>query len=169
MEHEEKKFRLRLNLFDGIVLILVLAVGAFLVWRHFRSAPPPEENVGPAVQTIRYTVEFSRWDEGVSSLIQVGDSLVDSVRNVDIGKVTAVEAVPASAMFLNQEKKVYELHTLPGLEDVRVTVESDGTIDERAVSLNGSYPIRVGQSLYIRGEGYVGSGPVISIEQGGSK
>ena len=32
MEPNKPKFRFRLNLFDSIVLVLALAVGAFLVW-----------------------------------------------------------------------------------------------------------------------------------------
>ena len=32
MEHNTSGFRLRLNLFDGIVIVLALAVGAFLAW-----------------------------------------------------------------------------------------------------------------------------------------
>ena len=35
MEQNNGKFRLRLNLFDGIVLIVALAVGAFLLWNAF--------------------------------------------------------------------------------------------------------------------------------------
>ena len=30
---KKSKFRLRLNLFDGIVLVLALAAAAFLLWR----------------------------------------------------------------------------------------------------------------------------------------
>ena len=39
MEQNTHKFRLRLNLFDGIVLVLVLAVGALLLWSTLRSSP----------------------------------------------------------------------------------------------------------------------------------
>ena len=47
MEHNTSGFRLRLNLFDGIVLIAALAVGAFLIWnrltpRPFPPSPPPK-------------------------------------------------------------------------------------------------------------------------------
>ena len=36
---EHNQFRLRLNLFDGIVLVLALAAAGFLMWRLTR--PPP--------------------------------------------------------------------------------------------------------------------------------
>ena len=44
MENNEHKFRLRLNLFDAIVLVAVLLVGAALAWFGLRSgggSPPP--------------------------------------------------------------------------------------------------------------------------------
>ena len=40
MEQNTPKFRLRLNLFDTIVLVLALAVGAFLLWRAVKPAAP---------------------------------------------------------------------------------------------------------------------------------
>ena len=32
---DQQKFRLRLNLFDSIVLLLALLAGGFLVWRNW--------------------------------------------------------------------------------------------------------------------------------------
>ena len=43
MEQKTPKFRLRLNLFDGIVLVLALAVGAFLLWNAMKPAAAPVE------------------------------------------------------------------------------------------------------------------------------
>ncbi len=40
MEHNTSGFRLRLNLFDGIVIVLALAVGAFLAWTALKPAAP---------------------------------------------------------------------------------------------------------------------------------
>lgn len=45
MEQNNHKFRLRLNLFDAIVLVVVLAAGAAVAWFGLRSGegrrPPP--------------------------------------------------------------------------------------------------------------------------------
>ena len=52
MEQNTPKFRLRLNLFDGIVLVLALAVAAFLVWTALKPAAPVQAD--PTVQdTVR--------------------------------------------------------------------------------------------------------------------
>ena len=48
MEPNKPKFRFRLNLFDSIVLVLALAVGAFLVWSAIKPAAAPAEGAGSA-------------------------------------------------------------------------------------------------------------------------
>ena len=76
---EEKKFRLRLNLFDCIVVLAALAVGAFLLWRALEPEAP-------------------------------------------------VEVTPQTAS-------------------------------------TGGYSVRVGGTVYLKGEGYMGSGQIVALEQ----
>ena len=90
MEHNTSGFRLRLNLFDGIVIVLALAVGAFLAWTALKPAAPVPAD--PTVQaTVRYTVRFQRWVPGTSALISEGDQIADNIKNFEIGHVVAVE------------------------------------------------------------------------------
>ena len=66
------------------------------------------------------------------------------------------------------DAKVVEPAVLEGYEDVYVTVESTCTTsgDGGALLLGGGYDFRVGQLAYVRGPGYMGSGPVTEIERG---
>ena len=52
---------------------------------------------------------------------------------------------------------------LAGRQDVYVTVESTCTDSGEALLLDGGYDFRVGQTTYVRGPGYMGSGPVTEI------
>ena len=54
-------------------------------------------------------------------------------------------------------------------EDVLVTGEAPCTTSDEAITLGGGYALRVGSVAYIRGEGYMASGPIISIEREGLK
>ena len=81
MESNTPKFRLRLNLFDGIVLVLALAVGAFLLWTALKPDTASVGTPAAASSTVRYTVRFQKWIEGTSSLIESGDKLVDNINN----------------------------------------------------------------------------------------
>ena len=53
MEQNGHKFRIRLNLFDAIVLVVVLLAGAAFAWLSLRTGQG--DNVTPNSQTIRYT------------------------------------------------------------------------------------------------------------------
>jgi hypothetical protein len=168
MEQNTPKFRLRLNLFDGIVLILVLAVGAFLLWTALKPETPV---AGPSTtsSTVRYTVRFQKWIEGTGALVEPGDKLVDNIKNYELGSVVSSEVVPAQSLQLDHNSRSYVLTTIPGYEDVLVTVEAPCTISNESITLGGGYALRVGSIAYIRGEGYMASGPITSIEREGSK
>lgn len=168
MEQNTPKFRLRLNLFDTIVLVLALAVGAFLLWNTLKPAAPVESEVANTA-TVRYTIRFLKWPEGKSELIHPGDKLVDTIKNYELGTVVSAQATPALAMELNQVSRQYELVEIPTYEDILVTVESPCTITDDAITLGGGYVIRVGGTTYLRGQGYMASGPVINIEREGLK
>ena len=51
MEQNTHKFRLRLNLFDAIVLVVVLLAGAAFAWISLRSGQ--DESAAPTSQTVQ--------------------------------------------------------------------------------------------------------------------
>ncbi len=169
-QEEKKKFqlpgnlKLHLNLFDTIVLVVALVVGLVLVWNLIRPSPQPGSGSSRA-QTIRYVVQYTRWQEEDAQKIVPGTTVEDGIKNYDLGKVVSVRTVPATTLILNQQTRKYELHSVPDLVDVLVTMEAPGTFDERGVNLDSGFLLRVGETIYGRGEGYMGIGPAISIER----
>ena len=161
MEPNKPKFRFRLNLFDSIVLVLALAVGAFLVWSAIKPAAAPAEGAVSAAGTVQYTIRFQKMIQGVSE-----DQLVDTVKNYELGTVVSVETVPAQALIQDHEDKAFVLAGIEGYEDALVTVEAPYTEGEDSLLLGGGFKLRVGVTAYVRGSGYMGSGPVVSIERG---
>lgn len=164
MEQSNHKFRIRLNLFDAVVLVIVLLAGAAFAWLSLSASK--DEAAAPTAQTMRYTVVFQKMLQGDSQLIQSGDHLEDAIKNYSIGTVVSVETKPAVTQVLNQEERCYVDAVLEGYEDVYVTVESTCTDNGEKLLLDGAYEIRVGQTAYVRGPGYMGSGPVSAIERG---
>lgn len=167
MESNTPKFRLRLNLFDGIVLVLALAVGALLLWSALKPAAPAGDAPAANTATIRYTVRFQKWLEGTGALVEEGDKLVDNIKNYELGQVVSAEVVPAMSLQLDVNSRQYVQTTIPGYEDVLVTVEAPCTVTDEAITLGGGYVLRVGGVAYIRGEGYMASGPIIAMEREG--
>ena len=162
MENNKEKFHLRLNLFDGIVLVLAVLVAGFLIWNHMKPSNPAED---PSMTELEYTVIFQRWPEGDSQRIHVGDALQDNVKNAELGEVVSVQAVPAKAEILDQENGRYVKAEVPGYEDVYVTIRTACTEEEYGFMLEGGLPIRVGAALTVRGAGYMANGPVFSVER----
>lgn len=164
MERNTHPFRLRLNLFDIILLIVAVAVAGGLLWFSTRSSQNDQQT--PTASTVEYTVLFRRMTPGTSQLIQVGDSLVDTIKNYQLGTVLSIDIQPAVTQVLNQESKTYVDAVVEGYDDVYLTVSASCTQTDDSILVDGGYDLRVGQTTYVRGPGYMGSGPVISIERG---
>lgn len=164
----DQKFRFKLNLFDGIVLVAALAVAAFLAFTALKPAAPAEESAAPVASSVVYTVKFHKMIEGTESLVEVGDQLVDNIKNYKLGTVIATEAQPARTRAVDEFGKQVLMAEIPGYVDLYVTVRSDAaTLGDNAVVLDGGYSLRVNSTAYIRGEGYMASGPIINIEREG--
>lgn len=163
---QKSNFRLRLNLFDGIVLAAALLVGAFLLWRAARPQKAAEGSPAAASSsTVQYTLRFQRWAEGTSYLIEPGDQLYDNIKNFEIGQVVSARAVPSETLVLDHANHRQVLATLEGFEDVLVTVEAPCTASDEAIVVGGGYELRSGTTAYVKGQGYMGSGPIISVEE----
>lgn len=165
----EQKFRFKLNLFDGIVLVLALCVGAFLGYSYLKPAPAPtEETSVVATSTLRYTIKFQKMIEGTETLVEPGDKLVDNIKNYNLGTVVATEVIPCTTRVEDHVNKQVVRAEIPGHVDLLVTVETDSAVlGDDAVVLDGGYKLRVNTTAYIKGEGYMASGPVMSIEREG--
>lgn len=161
---EQKRFRLKLNLFDGIVILLAAAAAAFLLWRTMRPEVPVQSD--PAVTAnVLYTIRFQRWIPGSSELIEAGDQLFDNIKNYEVGRVVSAEAVPSMGNALDIQSRRFVRAELDGFEDVLVTIEAPCVVTDEAITVGGGFEVRVGSTGYFRGEGYMGSGPIISIEE----
>lgn len=164
MEKNTPKFRLRLNLFDAAVLVAAVAVGVFLLWRAVKPQAPVE--TAPEVtSTVRYTIRFQRWAEGTSALIQDGDALVDNVKNYELGQVVSSQAAPSESVALDQENRIYRQAVIEGYEDVLVTLESPCVSSDENIQVGGGFIVRVGVTAYVKGPGYMGSGPIVAVEE----
>ena len=165
----DQKFRFKLNLFDGIVLVLALCVGAFLGYTYLKPTPAPAEEAGVVTtSTVRYTVKFQKMMEGTETLVEPGDQLIDNIKNYKLGTVVATEVLPCTTRVEDHVNKQVVRAEVDDHVDLLVTVESDrATLGSDAVVLDGGYKLRVNTTAYIKGEGYMASGPIMFIEREG--
>ena len=165
MEQNTPKFRLKLNLFDGIVILLALVAGGLMLWTALKpQAPAPAGSI--ASSDVRYTIRFRRWAPGSSGAVKAGDKIADNIKNYEVGQVVSVQAVPALAQVPDQNSRRWVWAEVEGMEDVLVTIEAPCSVSEESITVGGGYELRVGVMAYLRGNGYMGSGPIVAIEQG---
>lgn len=160
---EPKKIRLRLNLFDGIILALALIAAAVLAWLALNPTPTKEDNVTRG--TVQYTVRLSCVPEGFNSFVQVGDKVTDNIKNRPMGEITGIAVEPGKVSVNNMEARRQVLAKAEGYEDVLITIQASCEINPYGVTVEeDDCPIRVGEMAYLRGDGYMGSGMVEAIE-----
>lgn len=159
----KKAFRLHLNLFDGIVIVAALAVAAVLLWTQLKPAAP---TAAPTSEKVQYTIVLQKTVPGTGAQVKAGDALIDAVKNYELGNVVSSETVPAQDFAIDTENGCYVLADVPGKEDVYITVESSAVVSDEAVTVGSGYAVRVGDDIYVRGPGYLGSGRVYAIERG---
>ena len=159
----KKAFRLHLNLFDGIVILAALGVAAVLLWSQLKPSAPA---AAPAAEKIQYTIVLKKTVPGTGAQVKVGDALEDTIKNYSLGNVVSSETVPAQDFAVDTENDRFVLVEVPGKEDIYITVESSAVISDDAVTVGSGYAVRVGDDIYVRGPGYLGSGTVYAIERG---
>lgn len=162
MEQNKPKNGLRPNLFDGIILLLVLIAAAALAWVALR--PADQAYVTEMDSLLRYTVRMQRWPEGSGQMVKVGDVISDNSRGLPMGKVVEVQIVPAEMQTLDRDGHRYVQAVVDGFEDVLITIEGYGTVEESTIRAYGRLVLKVGAKGYIRGPGYMGSGPIVALE-----
>ena len=162
MEENKKPFRLRMNLFDGIVLVIILAVGLFLLWTQFR---PEEEPASSEWVPVRYSVRLNQVLEGTSELIQPGDPLEYTLEDAQLGTVVSVESAPCITTGLDEEALTPISSVLPGYESVDLVVDAMCEEEDYCLRAGGVVVLRTGDQLYIRGPQFAAVGTITEIER----
>ena len=159
MANEKKKsWRDLFNLFDVVVILVIIALGAVLVLFSGRG------NKGES-STVRYTVEFTNMQNTTASLIQEGDSLVDRVKKFDLGKVVSVEVGATVRQLQDFEEGGTREAVASTLQTATVVIEASATETEQDILVSGGYIIKIGTQVSAKGPGYFCSGVVLAIER----
>ena len=108
MEQNKKAFRLHLNLFDAIVILVAVAAAGVLLWSQIKPAAP---SAAPAAEKIQYTIVLKKTVPGTGEQVQPGDALVDVVKNYELGNVVSSETVPAKDFAIDTENGRYVLNS----------------------------------------------------------
>ncbi len=159
---EKQKIKIRLNLLDSIILVVVLAVGGYLAWQGLNT----HETVNTVqTQTITYTVLMNEMRAGTGALVVPGSRLVDSVKNYEMGRVVSAQVIPAEKQVLDHQGRTYRTSYLEGYEDVYAVVEVDVVDYGTYVEAGGGFRLRAGATVFLRGDGYMAAGYITQVDR----
>ncbi len=160
-----QKFRLRLNLFDTVILILALVIGAVILL--FSAGEDVSALPDSNTTTATYTIRLQNAVPQITDQAQVGDALEDAVRNLNLGNVVSATYNPSPLHLFDEETQRFVVVDSPDYVDMDIVVSCPASLVEDAITLSSGYAIRSGQSIYVRGPGYMGSGIILSIDRAG--
>jgi hypothetical protein len=123
---EQKKKRFKLNIIDVIILALILVAAGFFVHRY---AIRPNSPADPSRQTFPFvmildSIELPN-DRFEGGKIAVGDTLIDKISNVSIGKITHIETRPSRSYTVTSDGDI-RLTSRPEFSHLIITVEGRG-------------------------------------------
>ena len=153
-ERIEKKRKF--NVFDIVIVIVVIAIaGGIYAFTHRTKAME--------TQLLRYSLELNECPEGFSQNIKVGDSLIDNVKNYNMGIITSVEARPSIRLGEDKINGNIIESTLEGKETVILVVEANVVEDGADFKVDGGYVVKAGKDVSVKGNGYAGRGYILTI------
>ncbi|MBS4960091.1 MAG: DUF4330 family protein [Clostridiales bacterium] len=154
----ESKKKFRINIFDIVILAVVVIVGAgFYLFTH--------REVVQETKTISYTLEITEVPVGFSENIKPGDKITDSVKNYYMGNVVEVDAQKSTRIVDDYETGRKVEAVVPGKETVILTLETS-VIDTAAnLTVESGYVVKAGKEANIKGPGYAGTGYILTVNR----
>lgn len=155
------KKQYRINFFDVAIVAIVIVVAIVAVGMYMAN----QKKVVNKSTKMTYSLELIDNPVGFSNLIQEGDSIKDSEKNFNMGKIIGVEVTDYTRVLNDLENEIIVETIVPNRERVVLTVEADVVDTGSELLVDNQYAIRVGRDVYVKGPQYGGIGYIISIDR----
>ena len=158
-ENTERKFRL--NIFDIILIILLVAAFAALVSVFVRLLPEKDETAGDT--KITYVITVTDVSETVAAQIMTSQTVYDAVTGKALGTVSAVATAPYIVKGVDEETGNLVANTVSGRCNVNITVSASAKSETQGYTVNGAI-IACGQTYQLRTATAALSGVCVSLK-----
>ena len=111
---------------------------------------------------FNYVIEIKALSKTSSDMLKVGDEVYDKVSGTNIGKISNIEIAEAQGVLEKSNGEVI-LATIPNKIDIKLTIETDGTIKNGEYLANGLIRIMVGNYKEIKTKYLMCSGTIFSV------
>ena len=157
----DRKFRLfgKLSLMD----ILIVAAAAFLAYAGVRFSAPVSVAAADSTPII-YTIELTNKRSGFINNVRAGETLFDSVRGFEIGRIISVDSRPFYADAPDFEAGIIRKGEVEGFSFIYIEVEAMASTSDRATSI-GNFDVMVGMEVFVRTRDFASTGFVVGLER----
>ena len=157
---ENKKLFGKINIFDIIILLVVLAlaVGVVIFLRN-------TEKTTNTSNEKTYMIKLDKVIAGTSEKIKQGDKIYDNEINSFIGEVVSVEKKDYTRVIENYETNEFVEANVEGYETLILTIKVGLNDAGSDLKTNNDYVIKVGKQVFLRGPSYASAGYIIQIER----
>lgn len=155
----------KLNILDlAIILIIILFIGIFLITKNSASSNLSSnvENSGTTNSFI-YTIKIEGLSETSTEMFKIGDDVYDKVSNVYIGKISNLEITNSIGLIDRNNGEIVEAE-VPRKIDVKLSITTNGTINDGEYLANNLIRILVGNTKQIKTKYIMCTGTITSIE-----
>jgi hypothetical protein len=147
------------NFFDILLILLILlaAAAAYLLSHQGTDSA--------TLRTRTYRVELQGLRSNMADALQVGDTVTDTVKNLDIGTITALEVQPYTVGVTDEEAGVVRQVEMEDYVTLWITLEAETTETDSQISTTSGYVLRTGTSVYVSVGDLVASGYILDVER----
>ena len=169
---ERKRIKWKLNLFDLIVLaVVVLAAAGLLAWKFVGSNqtevdPNSGVTVPKGTHTVRYVVELEQLHKQTADMVAVGDELYERTKKELMGTVQSVEVSQTRTLTKNELEGTFQFAEVPERYNVVMEITAQAVESDSGIVLESGLEVRAGTSVRVFGPGYYGAGYILSVERG---
>lgn len=162
---DKKTFRPHFNLFDVVIILLVLAVvGAAMLLRNRSTGTETSRTTVP----IRYTVELTRAPQDMVNQIRVGEDIYRSTDSAYMGKIVDVSHIAHQENEYSETAGRFVRYEVPESYDIYITVEGQGYWTGKDLIVEGVSPKVCGE-MFVKGKGFARLGFVCGIDTMGAQ
>ena len=158
---ESAERKARLNIFDIILIALLVAAIAALVSVFIRMLPEKDSTVGDT--QISYVITVTDVYESVAAQITTGQTVYDTTTGKALGAVSAATTAPYVIKGVDEETGNLVANTVEGKCNVNITVTASTKETPQGYSVNGVI-IACGQTYSFRTATVALSGDCVSLK-----
>ncbi len=141
---EKRSFRVNVvDVLLTVVIACVIAVAAFMIANAFGVDASAKEDL-----TIEYTIQFRGMMPEFCDNVEVGETVIDAQKRMNMGTVTRVRTEPFTKDVYDEQIEKMVNATHPEYLTLYITVESPGYLSEEMYYINGT-KMAVGNGISI--------------------